>query len=156
MDTVLIGFFSGLAGSVLGAWLALTRYRLEKWWDKKAETYITIFNALNEIRAEAEMLVRETYTDVGEPNPLREAFRKSVRDALTLIEKQTRVGSLILSERAVSDLKVLLKELDDASRFSDWNQFVDARWNALTKAIDNLQISARSDLKVGILSRNII
>jgi len=34
------------AAIVLTAWVALRRFRSEKWWERKAETYASVFDAM--------------------------------------------------------------------------------------------------------------
>lgn len=49
MNSVLLQLVLTIGAAFLGAWLALMRFRTERWWERKAETYITLVEALHEM-----------------------------------------------------------------------------------------------------------
>jgi hypothetical protein len=44
--SILVALISAFAASALTTWLALWRFRRERWWDKKFACYVSIIEAL--------------------------------------------------------------------------------------------------------------
>jgi hypothetical protein len=94
----LIGATGGAAAIVLTAWFALRRFRSEKWWERKAETYAAIFDAMDNLLEEVDLLTDEEMTRSNAITPEhRTKLAEAAGEARRQIRKASRVGSFLLS-----------------------------------------------------------
>lgn len=145
----LIGAAGGAAAIVLTAWFALHRFRSEKWWERKAKTYSAIFNAMDDLLEEVDLLTDEEITHNNFITPAhRTKLAKAAGEARRQIRKASRIGSFLLSKKSEKILVKLLKNLERVRTEKTYFEHLDANWGALTDALDDLKRAARRDLGI--------
>lgn len=105
--------------SLISASLAIRRYRTERWWDKKADCYVDTVNAMDNIIRFCDIYLDEALdgkvpTDITRKE-LADRFHKGKR----LLQTQTNIGHLLMSEDAYKDLLSLDLALSQAEREED-------------------------------------
>lgn len=104
--------------SMLSVHLAMRKYRTEKWWDRKAECYIETVNSMNDIIRFCDSYLAEL--DGAEITAsTREELEKKFHSGKMLLETQTNIGRLLISEGAYKDLLSLDRALSKAEREED-------------------------------------
>ncbi len=107
MDTFLdlssqitVGAITAVIASYITVRLSLRRFYSEKWWEKKAEAYSAILEALHYMKRsfdedlEADMLRREI------PEDRKEQLRQKYREADDELKKRIDIGQFVLSDEA--------------------------------------------------------
>ena len=142
----IIGVAATIGGTVVGYLLGLRRFRFERLWERKFDTYEKIFDALNDFAEEMDLFWEEERRGNTIDEGRKEKVRELVRNAHTIINKHSRIGSFVLSDGSEDNLKNLNRALKRASDSRDWSTFLSERGDAIYGAIDALKKSARSDL----------
>ncbi len=154
MDTFLelssqiaVGGITAVIASYITVRLSLRRFYSEKWWEKKAEAYSAILEALHYMKRhfdenlDAEMMAREIPED--RMQDLQEKFQKAF-DELT---KRIDIGQFVLSDEAVAELSSFQKAYDKASEAESWDQYLEKSWVAINNALTRMRTVAKTDLK---------
>ena len=128
----------------LTVYLAFTRYKFEKWWDRKAQCYFETIEALNKIMevCDANIEARSNGSVVCGVEELNEKYVKGKAFFIT----QTNIGRLLLSKKAFDALIAFDHELSSMeSEADEGKRIADIRVAAET-CIDALIPIARKDL----------
>ena len=144
LAAILIAVFS----PVITVKLTLKRFRQEKWWEKKADAYTRVIEALHhskkysEDHLDAEALHRE----------LSEERKKELSDKLkTAIEEIQRlsdVGVFLFSKEAVVRLAQLRKEENEARNAETYFDHLDMGYGAVNSCLKDMVVIAKKDLNV--------
>jgi hypothetical protein len=123
IPNLVIGFGSGLLSAWVTYRLAFRRFRAEKWWERRADAYSGILEALHESLRFAETNI--DYMQSGsEVPPEKDAdVRKAAAAANLEIRRAANVGKLFLSSAALSRLTKFLHENDKNAR-DDWTEYL--------------------------------
>jgi hypothetical protein len=137
-----------LGAAFLGAWLSPRRYRSERLWDRKLETYTEIFNAINQLQEEYDALWDEATVNNSALAPeFRSALSDATAKARAQLRKQSRIGSFIISSSAEQLLRTLLAEMDREIAEHDYFEHIDRNAAVIASTALNLKEVARRDIK---------
>lgn len=144
-STALVALLSAWAG----VWFSLKRYRNEKWWEKKAEAYERIINALhqtkkfNEKHMEASIEGREISDELD--TKLRHEAAKGHEEILRSID----LGAFLLPDPSVARLRQFAAEVNNISSEAEaWEEYLDRDWSATNSCLNDLIVLAKKDLKI--------
>jgi hypothetical protein len=152
MQEVAVQILAAFLIAGFSAWitvqLSLRRYRTEKWWERKADAYSSVIEALHNAKTaldqqfEADLEGRELRED-------RVRFLDDrARAATDEILKITDVGAFLLCDEALSRLVLYQKEARAASHTPDWGQFVDDTIAVTDRCIKDIIRIAKKDLRI--------
>jgi hypothetical protein len=138
-------------GGFIGAWFAarfaLSRFYRERTWERRADAYTAIFEALHDMEKwfdkhlESEQQARELSKD--EVERLTEDYKKAGADLKRRVAKET----WLISDNFRSRLVTLEEAL--SQRITYWPDFLETSYGALHSAFDDLRQIARSELSIG-------
>jgi len=139
--------------AILTVRLSISQFHSQKWWERKADTYSSIFERLSELQ----FTIREYWDDfvrtwgrVGpSPKPSEEDLRlaKMHQEAKAAVSKAAATGAFIISSEVARVLEKLQEELereeggDPALDYERWDK-------ALKAAIGSIRKLAKEDLVV--------
>lgn len=142
--TALVALFSAWAG----VWFSLKRYRHEKWWEKKADAYEKLIDALHTAKIfndkHLAALKRIKGMEDEEETKLFEIAIKSQNEILRAID----VGSFLFSDLTIERLKRYQNELGAISTSATWQELIEHDQNITKPCLDDLIVLAKSDLKI--------
>jgi len=163
----LIGVVSGVGSAYVTLHFALKRFYFEKWWERKAEAYSSILDALHHLKNHVEhelafLRVEPSLRPAGE-EVLSQLTEKMI-SATAEIRKRADIGSFVISEEAVSAMRTLQTELDRITGFSEGQQATITdlpehfrlRLSAVNKCLDSMRDIAKNDLKLPMTTRECI
>lgn len=110
IQTLVTAIVVAFPTSMLSVYLAMRKYRTEKWWDRKAECYIETVNSMNDIIRFCDSYLAEL-DGVEITASAREELEKKFHNGKMLLETQTNIGHLLISEDAHKDLLSLDRAL---------------------------------------------
>lgn len=149
LEIVSISFIT----SLITVWLALKRYKSEKWWDEKLEAYLQVIDAMSNIISFCDNCISEEMSGNELNEEERDLLEKDFCDAKKLLEKKANVGELMFAKTAY---RVLIKfdgmvyEMDS---YQDIKELAKIREDAdvcLSSFID----TAKNDLEIqGMFNR---
>jgi hypothetical protein len=152
MQDVGTTMFSGIVIAFISSWLtvqiSLHRFRTERWWEKKAEAYSKIIEALHNAKTVSSAYM-STLTDATQ---LTEEQKKvlSIRNqaATEEILKAMDVGAFLLSEEALDRLWQYQKDAGVAAKEISWDSYLEKDLDATGKGLRDMIIIAKKDLEV--------
>lgn len=161
MTNFLVSLAVALSVAAVTVWLSLRRFRTERWWDRKAEAYSRIINALHALaehagsRAEAELGDPRAEAELVDRYAEEEVKRQKEAGDSAWVELQrvTEIGAFVISSEAANALHRLRHrsrvDLDEG----DWYSLYSEDHAAYKKALAEMRSLAQKDLRVaGALS----
>lgn len=161
---LLIGLISGVFGAWMAMFFGLRRFYSEKWWEKRATTFIELTDGiyqlkiLQEYNSELKLYRREgpeEYPEFVELNDeqLREMRLAAVR-ARSLIKKFSHVGQLLITDSASQLLRDYLHEekrvdFDVHHRGWDTEEAEEHLLSMTTSLFENMLEISKKELKAG-------
>lgn len=146
----LLNFFLGIPLAVLTSWLtvsfSLRRFRSEKWFERRLDSYTKVIEALHFMNncIDAEMKAEQQGYEINEKikAELHDSYAKGSAD----LRRLTDMGALIFSAEAVLLLDTLNCEISAASDALTYWENLDAEGAAITKCLSALRSIAKRDL----------
>lgn len=146
----LLNILAGIPVAVLTAWLtvklSLGRFRSEKWFERRLDSYTKVIEALHFMKhcTETEMRAEVQGHEIEEKakTELLTSYAKGRSD----LRRLTDMGALIFSPAAVALLDTLNSELLEASGAPSYWEHLDAEGAAISKCLSALRTIAKRDL----------
>lgn len=115
MMDILINIVTTLLIATLTSYLtvhfSLKRYRSEKLWDKRAQCYCEIVDALNSIIRHCDAFISEKFDGKNISENEKRQLSKKFYEGKAFLETQTNIGRLLISSVALDKLLILDREL---------------------------------------------
>lgn len=124
IQTLVTAIIVAVPTSFFSVYLALKKYRTEKWWEKKAECYINTVNAMNDIIRFSDNTLAEELDGKSISNELREELRNQFHKGKMVLETQINIGRLLMSEESYKDLLSLDQALSKAEQAEEFTQLI--------------------------------
>jgi len=148
IQTLLTAIIVAIPTSYFSVHFALKKYRTQKWWDKKADCYFEIINALNDLIRYCDIQLDEKLDDISVSNENKELLKKEFHKGKLILQTQVNIGSLLLPEDVIKDLLSLDSALISAERESEITQQIAATRCAAEDCLFNLIPNAKNDLGI--------
>ncbi len=141
----------GLVVAITTAWvtvhLALRRFRSEKWWERKAEAYSAIIEALHHMKRFADEALDDQLGGRKFPEERRKQLFGKSNEAYDELRKQIDIGSFVLSKDAVEELASFEKAHTKAKDTDSYFDFLDDKLLALNTTLQKMREIGKKDLK---------
>jgi len=142
---ILTGIIIATASAWITVQLSLRRFRTERWWERKVESYTNVIEALHNSKAFASYHLKTSGREI--PEERDKELRSRTREANDEILKATDVGAFILSEKALTRLRKYKNEEEEASEIRDWYGYLIADLEATEGCLKDFIEIAKKDLK---------
>lgn len=147
---LLVNIISGLLISVITAVvtvrLSLSRFRSERWWERKADSYSRIIESLHHMKEYCmkQLAAFESSTQLsGETE--RELLMKA-KEGVEQLSMATDVGSFIISNKAVDCLKDFQKRYHAVKYGNYIYDYFDSQAAIIEECLSSLREIAKIDL----------
>ncbi|HEX9758307.1 MAG TPA: hypothetical protein VGB26_11000 [Nitrospiria bacterium] len=118
MGEIALNILTGIVIAAVSAWitvqLSLKRFRKEKWWERKADAYVRVIEALHHVKNFPDRLFDAGSSGQNLPEEKEKELIKHAEKAENEIQKALDIGAILLSKEAIIRLKHYKKDLDDA------------------------------------------
>ena len=129
IQTLVTAIIVAVPTSMLSVYLALKKYRTEKWWEKKVEWYINAINAMNDIIRFCDSTLAEELEARAVSDDLKKELSSKFHKGKMLLETQTNIGQLLMSREAYNDLLSLDRRFTAVMQDTDFiNKFPLSGW----------------------------
>lgn len=91
--------------AVITVKLSLKKYQSEKWWEKKAETYSRIIDALHKLKNYSEQKLSSEFREINLSHEDEEKLSKQYKAAYSELLRVLDIGSFIISEKSIQLLE---------------------------------------------------
>lgn len=141
----------GSLSAVLATWLAMRRFRTERWWERKAEAYSALMGHLADIEIHAEDWLRDAYGEMSLGDGRRKDMERLAMNAQNKLRRSAAVGAFLISEEASMALNAFFSRLAGHwHETSDLHSYVEGELAAVRAAKERLRVAARQDLRLGL------
>ena len=144
---IVSGVIVSIITATLTVRLSLRRFFSEKWWERKAEAYSRIVEALSLVRMNVEAVLTALETGGRFPDEECDLLAKQARDARSEIAKVTNLGAFIISESAADALAALDHTLKQAQDKPNLYDQLDSELVAVKQATAQIRDIAKKELK---------
>jgi len=140
---------TGLVSGSLSAWityrLAFRRFRAERWWERRADAYGKILEALHNSLKFADTHLSYAKSGKDVPPEVDMEVRDAVKAANDEIRRAVNVGKLFLSEAA---LKRLTRFMDESDNYKpeNWTDYLFKDHDLTSTCLNEFAQLAREDL----------
>ena len=145
---------TGAIVAVLTVWLtvkfALWRFYREKHWERKAQAYESILDALHHIKQYFEAEYDDQFRDGENPaiEERKEALGQRLREAHAELSRQKDIASLFILPKAIERLGEYEKASDRASQTTSWSEHLEMSFAAIRLCLADMLEIARNDLNL--------
>ena len=120
IQTLVTAIIVAIPTSILSVYLALKKYRSEKWWEKKLECYLNTINAMNDIIRFCDDTLAEKLDIESMSDDRKKEMKNEFHKGKIVLQTQTNIGPLLISEEAYKSLRSLDSKLSSTEREDDF------------------------------------
>ena len=148
LSTVLPSLIVGVCTAVITVRLSLRRFHAERWWERKADAYSRIVEALHGVMEYCSARSHEDRTGRETSEEKKRQLLDDYNRAIHELKKATGVGAYIISDAVA----VALARLEARPRLDPkecaWFELFDADYDAYKKTLAEIRELAKKDLRV--------
>jgi len=145
------GIITGIVIAAITSWIAvqlsLRKFHLEKWWERKANAYSVLIQALHDSKTFSNDHFEALCAGREVPDERDKALRDRARKASDEIQRAIDIGAFLFSDEALEVLNRYTKDQEDVSKAQDWYGYLDADLAATSRCLKDIIKIARKDLK---------
>ena len=150
---IIITVVSSLLVAVITAFvtvkLSLRRFYTERWWEKKAEVYSRIIEALHRYKKyDEEKLEIEMKYPRGDNDELEKKLSKQWAESKAEIEKAVDLGAFIVSEEVESILTKFLNRKIGDPNYDPLFEIIEKDLGKVKKCLSEVKAAAKKDLGI--------
>lgn len=143
---------SGVFAAIASVWLSLRQFQQQRWWERKLDAYTAVVEALHDMSTSLDSDLMATGAGATPIAPDRKAaLDAKYSEASAKLSRLIDMGELLLSRRAIRELRQMYREIDAADRKGDVPMYSDYLAHAL-EAVLGCQAKflkmARRDLRL--------
>jgi len=144
-----LAFIASVIAVVVSAYNArFSRFASERWWERKAEAYVQIINALSDLV----FYYEQTYNAEFEGRELSDARKEEInRDwqrGFLQVKKASNIGAFMISKKAEDALKQYWGEPTERHDPGDWFWHLEYNYSKADECLKQMVICAKADLQV--------
>ncbi|MDE0281915.1 MAG: hypothetical protein OXN16_12695 [Gammaproteobacteria bacterium] len=148
---------SSVAAVILAclAWVALKKYKSDKWWERRVESYLKVLDALADTKSYYNRELRAEATQSEAPPEQIKNLAERAQGAEQVIQKAIDMAELFISKEAHQrlieyqiDSASTNRPVDDNGVLTSWVDHVIARLDAITTCQADMIKIAKKDLEL--------
>jgi len=148
LSSLLPSLIVGVCTVIFSVRLALRRFHAERWWERKAEAYSRIAEALYDAMEYFEARHDEDLSGEQIKEEDRKRLVEGYDRAYRELRKATSVGAYIISDEVAEALATLEKRPRLDPKDTSWFEIFDENLHAYKKALAEVRALAKKDLRV--------
>ena len=145
---LLVGIVIASLTAVITVNLSLHRFRVEQWWQFRVETYKRLIEALYDSKSFNDKHIEELETGRKISKEEETKLRTAAEAAIQEIDRTANIGGFLLSDEVRSRLKKYQGEVQQASKTTDWCEYLTDEWTVINSCLEDIIKIARRDLKL--------
>jgi hypothetical protein len=152
MDAEIIKFLAQAAiavgGAFLAANLATRRFRKEKWWERKANAYSELVEALHHMKWYPSEHIDAAIENRELDKEDKDEYWKRYREARRNVWRIADASSFLVSPKVHEAIVEMEKELGEARTADWWLEHAEQQYAAIQKCLVRIKDLARHELDV--------
>lgn len=142
---------AGIIIASLSAWitvqLSLRKFRTERWWDLKVESYKKVIEAFHYSKTYIDQFMDATIEGRDLPEDRKEELFKQARKGFDEIIKAIDVGAFSLSEKALSRLREYQIEISEVEKKQNFWEYLEGELKTTKECLNDFIEIAKKDLR---------
>lgn len=126
--------------------LGLSRFRSERWWEKKAASYAAVIEGLHAMYDSSKAYAHSSLKGYELSDEFSAKLEEANLNGWAEIRKGASIGSFVMTKRAASILGDVIREMDAQSEELPTHEFHNTRRELLSDAIFSMKAEAKRDL----------
>jgi len=135
----------------ISAWitvqLSLKKFRTERWWELKVESYKKVIEALHHSKTYTDQFMDATIEGRNLPESRKEKLFKQARKGHDEIIKAIDIGAFSLSEKALKRLREYLIQAIEVRKIQDFFEYLEEDQKTTELCLNDFIEIAKKDLK---------
>ncbi len=148
LGSLAVAVVAAVVTAVVTVYLALRRFRTERWWERRIDAYTRIIDALHDDRICSEKHMHECERGRTMDDAERENVKARSEAAYAVIQRAIDTGSFLLSNDANALLATMQEETDKARKAEDFYEYIETQHEISKEYLKVLSQIARRDLHV--------
>lgn len=148
MSNALIQLVITMFAAFLGAWIAIVRFRNERWWEKKAEAYIALVEALHEMS----MPTAEIFDAGSRGQDISPEWETELWASYKIAKRKVWMiadtADFIISPEVFSAIQEMRGALSDAQNAHDFYTHLDETGRAVDQCLQTVKAIGAKELGV--------
>jgi len=145
---LILQIFISVCAAFLAAWLANRRFKNEKWWERKADAYTNLIEALHNMK----WFSGEHFDAEIEGRTLTEEYKEELWLEYKLGKRKiwriAETSSFIVSPDVSIVIRDLEKALSNAGNAESYFEHLDEQWGAIDLCIKKVKDIAKKELSI--------
>ena len=148
LTNALAAIFIAAVTSWITVQLSLRRLRSERWWERKANAYERVIEALHHSKEFTELHLEAEHEGEELPEGERQALRDKSEAAHAEVRRATNLGAFLLSDQAIERVRRYRREERASGKATSWLEYLAQDWATVDSCLDDLIKLAKEDLRV--------
>ena len=149
--TIVSGILIAAVTSWISVRLAIRQFYSQKWWERKADAYASIVEALYHVKhnLETEMSAEEFGAQLSAET--KEEIKRKYKESFQQINRAEGMGAFIISKRSSEILTQLRRDRDEHDEMvqGPYYEILSTDFGDIDRALKALRDEAKRDLKIG-------
>jgi len=148
IDKLITSFLIAIPTAFLSVYLALKKYRTEKWWDTKLSCYLDSIKALNSIIVYCDSKLDVEFEEVSYTNEQIQINESEFHVARSHLQAQVNLGELFLNKKSYIAIYDFNSRLFSEERKDDYTKRIASIREVAEECVRILVKNAKKDLGV--------
>jgi len=142
-----LAFLASIFAIAVSAYNArFARFASERWWERKAEAYTRIIDALSDLVYYYQKTYEAEIEGINLSEPRRQEIHEYWKRGNIEVRKATNIGAFLISSEAENALKQYWKQPEEKHDPGDWTWQLDHDYTVAETCLKQLVNCARRDL----------
>lgn len=144
---LLVGIVIASVSALVTVQLSLRKFRTERWWELKVESYQKVIEALHHSKTYTDQFMDATLEGRELPESRKEELFMKARKGHDEIIKAIDVGAFSLSDEALSRLREYQIQMREVRRTQDFFEYLEGDQKTTKECLEDFIKIAKKDLK---------
>jgi len=140
------GVLVGLTTAYVSVRWALRRFRAERWFDRKAEAYSSLFLALADIEHHCTVHLRQIEEGTKYDPAYLDRLGELARSGFAEVRKAAAMGEFLFGPESAKRLQKLERDINEVSAERDIHDTLSNQYHAASSALRDLRPLAKGDV----------
>lgn len=141
--TLLTTVAAGVLTAIASVFLALRKFRTERWWERKAQAYSDLFVALFNVQRSLRVQIDREETGAQYNEDFLGELRLVASAGHVEVRKAAAIGTFIFNRATSTRLEKLVSQLDDSQHDVNFYEELCDNLDAVTSALEDLKSCRR-------------
>lgn len=148
--SILAGIFISAFTTIITVSLTLRQFYSQKWWERKADAYSSIIEALYHVENDLSTTLDDAFGEINLSEDRKKILGEASQKGYAEIYKAQGIGAFVISKEAAQSLTQLRKRLNADNRTVPWEENISKDLSAVKQCLEEFRNLAKRDLHIRI------